>query len=83
MISPSARLHAVRERFGEMAGFSPAVVGTINYRYGNDLRQAPHTTPESHDLMKQVSDFRERGARSLVMEVSSHALSQERVAGLE
>lgn len=64
------------------AGLSPAVVGTINYRFGIDLRQAPHTTPESHDLMKQVSDFRENGARSLVMEVSSHALDQCRVDGV-
>ena len=64
------------------ADLSPAVVGTINYRYGTDLRQAPHTTPESHDLMKQVSDFRQNGARSLVMEVSSHALDQYRADGV-
>ena len=64
------------------ADLAPAVVGTINYRYGADLRQAPHTTPESHDLMKQISDFRHNGARSLVMEVSSHALHQCRVDGV-
>jgi len=64
------------------ADLSPAVVGTINYRYGSDLRQAPHTTPESHDLMKQISDFRQSGARSLVMEVSSHALDQCRADGV-
>lgn len=64
------------------AGLSPAVVGTINYRYGADLRQAPHTTPESLDLMKQVSDFRHSGANSLVMEVSSHALDQSRADGV-
>ncbi len=64
------------------AGLSPAVVGTINYRYGADLRQAPHTTPESLDLMKQVSDFRQNGARSLVIEVSSHALDQYRADGV-
>jgi UDP-N-acetylmuramoyl-L-alanyl-D-glutamate--2,6-diaminopimelate ligase len=58
------------------------VVGTINYRFGADLRQAPHTTPESHDLMKQISDFRQNGARSLVMEVSSHALDQSRADGV-
>ncbi len=64
------------------AGLSPAVVGTINYRYGTDLRQAPHTTPESLDLMKQVSDFRHSGAGSLVIEVSSHALDQYRADGV-
>ncbi len=64
------------------AGLAPAVVGTINYRYGTDFRQAPHTTPESLDLMKQVSDFRHAGARSLVIEVSSHALEQCRADGV-
>jgi len=64
------------------AGLAPAVVGTINYRYGADLRQAPHTTPESLDLMKQVSDFRQNGACSLIMEVSSHALDQHRADGV-
>lgn len=64
------------------AKLEPAVVGTINYRFGADLRQAPHTTPESQDLMKQISDFRKSGARSLVMEVSSHALHQHRADGV-
>jgi len=64
------------------SGLSPAVIGTINYRYGSDLRQAPHTTPEALDLMKQVRDFRRSGARSLVMEVSSHALDQSRADGV-
>jgi UDP-N-acetylmuramoyl-L-alanyl-D-glutamate--2,6-diaminopimelate ligase len=70
------------EEILQQASLSPAVVGTINYRYGSDLRQAPHTTPEALDLMKQVSDFKENGARSLVMEVSSHALDQCRADGV-
>lgn len=64
------------------AELAPAVVGTINYRYGTDLRQAPHTTPEALDLMKQVRDFRNNGALSLVMETSSHALEQCRADGV-
>ncbi|MGW8312247.1 MAG: UDP-N-acetylmuramoyl-L-alanyl-D-glutamate--2,6-diaminopimelate ligase [Desulfuromonadales bacterium] len=71
-------LEAIMER----AGLSPAVVGTVNYRYGAELRQAPHTTPEALDLMKQVSEFKNSGARSLVMEVSSHALDQYRADGV-
>jgi UDP-N-acetylmuramoyl-L-alanyl-D-glutamate--2,6-diaminopimelate ligase len=64
------------------AGLEPAVIGTINYRYGHDMRQAPHTTPEALDLMKQVNDFRNNGAASLIMEVSSHALDQYRADGV-
>ena len=70
------------EEILDQADLSPAVVGTINYRYGTDLRQAPHTTPEALDLMKQVRDFRDNGARSLVMETSSHALDQCRADGV-
>ena len=64
------------------AGLHPAVIGTLNYRFGSDLRQAPHTTPEALDLMKLVNDFRRNGACSLVMEVSSHALDQCRADGV-
>ena len=66
----------------EQARIAPAVIGTINYRFGETLRQAPHTTPEALDLMKQVHDFRENGAQALIMEVSSHALDQHRVDGV-
>jgi UDP-N-acetylmuramoyl-L-alanyl-D-glutamate--2,6-diaminopimelate ligase len=66
----------------EQAKMAPAVIGTINYRFGNTLRQAPHTTPEALDLMKQVHDFRDNGAKTLIMEVSSHALDQHRVDGV-
>ncbi len=64
------------------ADLAPAVIGTVNYRFGIDLRQAPHTTPEALDLMKQIRDFRRNGARSLIMEVSSHALDQHRADGV-
>jgi UDP-N-acetylmuramoyl-L-alanyl-D-glutamate--2,6-diaminopimelate ligase len=64
------------------AGLLPAVVGTVNYRYGEHQYQAPHTTPEALDLMKQVNCFKDQGARSLVLEVSSHALDQCRADGV-
>jgi UDP-N-acetylmuramoyl-L-alanyl-D-glutamate--2,6-diaminopimelate ligase len=43
---------------------------------------APHTTPEAVELLEQVARFRAAGARSLVMEVSSHALDQYRADGI-
>jgi UDP-N-acetylmuramoyl-L-alanyl-D-glutamate--2,6-diaminopimelate ligase len=62
-----------------VAGRRPAVIGTINYRFGETQIPAPHTTPESTDLFRTIADFRRRGAGALVMEVSSHALDQHRV----
>jgi UDP-N-acetylmuramoyl-L-alanyl-D-glutamate--2,6-diaminopimelate ligase len=64
------------------AGLAPAVVGTINYRFGTLVRTAPHTTPEAVDLLAQIAEFQAAGARSLVMEVSSHALDQHRADGV-
>ena len=64
------------------AGQAPAVIGTINYRFGQDCHAAPHTTPEAVELLAQVAQFRAAGARSLVMEVSSHALDQHRADGI-
>lgn len=64
------------------AGLKPAVLGTINYRYGEQSMPAPHTTPEAPDLMGRIATFRERGARSVAMEVSSHALDQFRADGI-
>ncbi|HWH79575.1 MAG TPA: Mur ligase family protein, partial [Candidatus Binatus sp.] len=64
------------------ASLEPGVIGTINYRFRG--RQAPshHTTPESLDLEELLADMVVAGVKSVAMEVSSHALSQERVRGL-
>ncbi len=64
------------------AGFSPAVFGTIEYRFGEIRHEAPNTTPESIDLLRMMADFRHRGANVLILEVSSHALEQHRVDGI-
>jgi UDP-N-acetylmuramoyl-L-alanyl-D-glutamate--2,6-diaminopimelate ligase len=64
------------------AGRNPAVFGTIDYRFGGRHLPSPHTTPESVDLLKTVTEFRREGADSLVMEVSSHGLDQDRAGGV-
>lgn len=64
------------------AGLHPAVLGTINYRFGDRCQPSLHTTPESVDLLRTLAGFRQDGADALVMEVSSHALDQYRVDGV-
>jgi UDP-N-acetylmuramoyl-L-alanyl-D-glutamate--2,6-diaminopimelate ligase len=67
----------------QAAGMPAGVIGTINYRYaGRDL-PSHHTTPESLDLQALLSQMIQAGVRVVAMEVSSHALAQERVRGLE
>jgi UDP-N-acetylmuramoyl-L-alanyl-D-glutamate--2,6-diaminopimelate ligase len=61
------------------AGKAPGVIGTINYRYGKTSITPPHTTPESLDLVRLLSDMVDAGTDHTVMEVSSHALDLRRV----
>ena len=63
-------------------GRSCVLVGTIEYHVGAEVRSSPHTTPESRDLLELFADGVRAGATEAVMEMSSHALEQERVWGL-
>ena len=65
----------------EAAGMPAAVLGTVSYRFQEKAFPAPHTTPESAELQRLLREMGEMGAKSVVMEVSSHALDQRRVEG--
>ncbi|OGC41268.1 UDP-N-acetylmuramoyl-L-alanyl-D-glutamate--2,6-diaminopimelate ligase [candidate division WOR-3 bacterium RBG_13_43_14] len=64
------------------AGYNPALIGTIYY-IGREKLKAERTTPESLHIFRLLRRFYDEGCRSLVMEVSSHALSLKRVDELE
>lgn len=64
-------------------GRKAGVIGTVSYRYGGLELKADNTTPgatEAHSLLK---DMLECGVKFVAMEVSSHALDQKRVEGIE
>jgi UDP-N-acetylmuramoyl-L-alanyl-D-glutamate--2,6-diaminopimelate ligase len=59
------------------------ILGTLGYgRYGA-LSAASHTTPDAVTLQRWLATLRDQGATHVAMEVSSHALAQKRVAGLD
>src|SRR5436190_5682653 len=64
------------------AGRKSALVGTIEYHIAGKVLPAPHTTPEALELQRLFRDAVDAGASEAVMEVSSHALAQQRVYGL-
>ena len=63
-------------------GRKTLLVGTIEYHVADEVFPAPHTTPEALELHRMMRKAHEAGASEAVMEVSSHALAQERVYGL-
>jgi UDP-N-acetylmuramoyl-L-alanyl-D-glutamate--2,6-diaminopimelate ligase len=65
------------------AGLECGVVGTINYRYGENIFEASQTTPESLDLQRILRKMVDAGVTHAVMEVSSHAIDQGRVTDCE
>ncbi|MCP4641367.1 MAG: UDP-N-acetylmuramoyl-L-alanyl-D-glutamate--2,6-diaminopimelate ligase [bacterium] len=67
----------------EHAGHAASVFGTLGYRIGGETLDAKHTTPFGEDLAAIFKQARDAGQTHVVMEASSHALEQERVAGID
>jgi UDP-N-acetylmuramoyl-L-alanyl-D-glutamate--2,6-diaminopimelate ligase len=66
----------------QAAGRKTALVGTIEYHVAGKILPAPHTTPEALELNRLLSEGLGLGVTEAVMEVSSHALEQQRVFGI-
>ncbi|MGH9521449.1 MAG: UDP-N-acetylmuramoyl-L-alanyl-D-glutamate--2,6-diaminopimelate ligase [Terriglobales bacterium] len=64
------------------AGRKTALIGTVEYHVAGRVEPAPHTTPEPLEINQILSEALRGGASESVMEVSSHALAQERVYGI-
>lgn len=59
-----------------------ALIGTIEYHVAGRVCPAPHTTPEALELARIFNEALSHGATEAVMEVSSHALAQQRIFGV-
>jgi UDP-N-acetylmuramoyl-L-alanyl-D-glutamate--2,6-diaminopimelate ligase len=70
------------ESIFQAAGRKTALVGTIEYHVAGKVLAAPHTTPESLELQRLFQESVAAGETEAVMEVSSHALTQERTYGI-
>ena len=58
------------------------MIGTVEIDDGRTRREASMTTPGACDLAHMLADMRDNGCRACAIEVSSHALDQQRVAGV-
>ncbi len=59
------------------------LLGTIHYQVGDKLISSTHTTPDAIELHRLFREMVDSGTTHVVMEVSSHALTQRRTYGIE
>lgn len=64
-------------------GYKCGLVSTVEYRVAGKILPSTHTTPDQIALQKLFSDMVTEGCQYAFMEVSSHALEQNRVAGIQ
>ncbi len=67
----------------EALGISTAYIGTLGFHLLGEEHEALNTTPFSIDINRMLAECRDRGIQVVSMEVSSHALAQKRVDGVE
>ena len=70
--------HLLEDELGAKVG----LIGTNGNMIGDELIHTEYTTPESYELQKLFCAMKKAGCTHVVMEVSSHSLALERVAGL-
>ena len=66
----------------QVLGAKVGLVGTIQNMIGDQVIETERTTPESFELQKLFYEMAQAGCTHVVMEVSSHALVLQRVAGV-
>jgi UDP-N-acetylmuramoyl-L-alanyl-D-glutamate--2,6-diaminopimelate ligase len=70
------------EAMATAAYSSTGVIGTLGYKVGGQFHPLAHTTPDPLELHRILREMADAGVETVVMEVSSHALLQERVHGI-
>ena len=59
------------------------LISTVENRIDDKVLESTHTTPDPVSLNKLIAEMRDSGCDYVFMEVSSHAVDQDRIAGLD
>jgi UDP-N-acetylmuramoyl-L-alanyl-D-glutamate--2,6-diaminopimelate ligase len=70
-------------RLFSQLGFRCGLISTVQNQIGEKIIPSSHTTPDAIALNQLLSNMVNEGCTHVFMEVSSHALAQHRVAGLQ
>lgn len=68
----------LRSRLGQSCG----LIGTLGWGVGSDLVPTGYTTPDVFSIHEICGELAQRGCAAVAMEVSSHALAQNRISGV-
>jgi len=63
-------------------GYNAGLLSTVENKINDEVLEATHTTPDAITINKLMSQMLAKGCKHCFMEVSSHAIVQKRVAGL-
>ena len=63
-------------------GYKVGLISTIKILIDEEVLPTMHTTPDPITLHQLIARMKEAGCQYVFMEVSSHAISQKRIAGL-
>ncbi|MFI5386471.1 MAG: UDP-N-acetylmuramoyl-L-alanyl-D-glutamate--2,6-diaminopimelate ligase [Fimbriimonadales bacterium] len=64
-------------------GVKAAYLGTLGFQLPDEERELSNTTPFAIELNELLAEARDKGVEAIAMEVSSHALAEKRVDGVE
>jgi UDP-N-acetylmuramoyl-L-alanyl-D-glutamate--2,6-diaminopimelate ligase len=64
-------------------GYRCGLLSTVQNQIDDDVIPSTHTTPDSVKVNELLADMVQKGVSYCFMEVSSHAVVQERITGLE
>jgi UDP-N-acetylmuramoyl-L-alanyl-D-glutamate--2,6-diaminopimelate ligase len=64
-------------------GFGTGLISTISYKVNDREETASHTTPNALKIQQLMAEMVDAGCEYCFMEVSSHAVHQKRIAGIE
>ena len=72
----------IKDILEQKSGAKVGLIGTVENRIGDQVLSTARTTPPPEELQRLLQQMRRAGCTHVVMEVSSHALAQERTYGL-
>lgn len=74
--------YLIKHMLEKCLGAKVGLIGTNGNMIGSRFLHAERTTPESYELQELFAEMAAAGCTHVVMEVSSHSLALDRVAGL-